>query len=69
MAGGGSIVVDLFDVLVVLGLLLVGLALWMTWGPVAVLAYAGTVLIVAGLAGAISNKDKNKNDNNSQFRA
>lgn len=46
--------VDLYDVLVVLGLLLVGLALWLAWGPVAVLAYAGTVLIVVGLVGAMA---------------
>lgn len=43
---------DLFDALVLLGLGLLGAALWLAWGPLAVLAYAGTVLVVAGVIGA-----------------
>jgi hypothetical protein len=45
---------DLFDVLVCLGLLVLAMALGLAWGWIAVLAYAGTVLIVAGIVGAVN---------------
>lgn len=44
---------DLFDALFVLGLLLLGAAVALAWGWLAVLAYAGAILIVAGVTGAV----------------
>lgn len=41
---------DPADGLVLMGGLLLGLALGLAWGWVAVLAYAGTVLTIVGLA-------------------
>jgi hypothetical protein len=43
---------DAYDWLVVVGLILLGVALWLAWGWVAALAYAGTVLLAAGVMGA-----------------
>lgn len=41
------------DLLVVVGLVLVGGALWLWFGVPASLAYAGTVLVIVGLALAL----------------
>ena len=46
-------VIDLFDILAVTGLILLGAAVAIVGGWVAVLAYAGVVLIVAGVVGAV----------------
>lgn len=37
------------DVLVLVGLVLLGAALWLAWGWPAALAFAGTVLVAVGL--------------------
>ena len=42
--------IDRLDVLVGLGVLLLGAAVWLWWGLAATLAFAGGVLLVAGLA-------------------
>lgn len=42
---------DLFDWLVIVGIVLLGIGLWLAWGWVAALGYAGMVLIVAGIVG------------------
>jgi hypothetical protein len=39
--------------MVLLGLLLLAAAIWAWWGLAAVLAYAGTVLVIVGLAMAV----------------
>lgn len=44
---------DAADSLVLLGVLLLGLALWMWLGAAAVVAYVGTVALVLGLALAV----------------
>ena len=41
--------VDASDGLVTVGLLLVGVSVWILWGFPAMLAYAGTVLVLFGL--------------------
>lgn len=41
---------DPADGLVIMGGLLLGLALGLAWGWVAILAYAGTVLMIVGMA-------------------
>lgn len=45
---------DLFDGFVLAGVVLIAFAVGLAWGWLAVLAYVGTVLIVAGLVGAMS---------------
>ena len=40
---------DVTDAAVLTGLVLLGWALWLTWGQAAVLAYAGTVLVIVGM--------------------
>ena len=47
---GPSATPDPSDGLVVLGLIFLAIALGLAWGWVAVLAYAGTVLTIVGLA-------------------
>lgn len=49
--------IDLFDILVVIGLILSGAAVAIVGGWVAVLAYAGVVLIVAGVVGAVLQRN------------
>lgn len=49
---------DLADALVVLGLMLLGAAVWMLWGGPAVAAYVGTLLILFGLFLAIQRGRK-----------
>lgn len=44
---------DLFDWLVAVGLLLLGLAVGLAWGWLAVLAYVAVLLIVVGIAGSL----------------
>jgi len=41
-----------YDALVVIGLLLLGVALYLAVGLIAAVAYVGTVLIVVGVLGA-----------------
>lgn len=43
---------DRFDVAALLGLLLIGGAVWLVAGLVGVLAYAGVVLVLIGVAAA-----------------
>lgn len=44
--------VDVWDVLVLLGLVGLGVALFSAWGWLSVLAYVSVVLLVIGLIGA-----------------
>lgn len=43
---------DIWDVLVLAGLSLVGGAIWLTMGVAATVAYAGLALVAAGVLGA-----------------
>lgn len=43
---------DRYDILTLIGLILIGLALFVAYGPVATLAYAGVVTVVVGIIGA-----------------
>lgn len=54
---------DLFDWLVIVGIGILGLALWLVWGWVAVLAYVGVLAMVVGLVGAILRKEADDGDN------
>jgi hypothetical protein len=49
---------DSADGMVTLGLLLLAAAIWWAWGLAAVLGYAGTVLIVLGVAVAMQRGRK-----------
>lgn len=49
---------DWGDVAVVLGLGLVGSALYVAWGTAAVLAYAGVVLVIVGLVVAVAGRGR-----------
>jgi uncharacterized membrane protein (Fun14 family) len=42
----------IFDVLVILGLVGLGVALGLAWGWVSVLAYGSTVCLIVGIVGA-----------------
>lgn len=44
---------DLFDVIFVLGLLLLGAAVGLAWGWIGAIAYIGVVLLIVGLVGAV----------------
>lgn len=44
---------DAADAMVVLGLILLGAAIWMLWGGPAVAAYAGMLLIIFGISLAV----------------
>jgi len=45
---------DIFDVLILLGLVILGLAIGLTWGWVSSLAYGGVVLVAAGAVGVLT---------------
>lgn len=49
---------DRWDVLYLVGMALLGGALYLWLGPVAVLAYAGVVLMVVGLVGALRTRPR-----------
>lgn len=44
---------DLFDGLVLVGVLVLAVVVALVWGWLALLAYLGVVLIVAGMTGAV----------------
>lgn len=44
---------DRFDVMVLAGLVLIGIAVWLAFGLLSMMFYIGTVLIVTGLSGAL----------------
>jgi len=49
---------DLFDWLVIIGVLLIGLAVWLAVGWPGLVGYAGGLLVVVGLVGAWLRKGK-----------
>jgi hypothetical protein len=51
---------DVTDAAVLAGLLLLGWALWLTWGQAAVLAYAGTVLVIVGMLAGLRRQSQGK---------
>ncbi len=54
---------DLFDWLVIVGIGILGLALWLVWGWVAVLAYVGVLAVVVGLVGAMLREEADDGNN------
>ncbi len=48
--------IDGYDLLIMLGLLLVGLAVWLVAGWPGVLGYGGAVCLALGLVGAVRGK-------------
>lgn len=51
--------VDAADSMVTVGLLLVGVAVWILWGFPAMLAYTGTVLVLFGMVFAMQRGRNN----------
>ena len=51
---------DVTDAAVLTGLVLLGWALWLTWGQAAVLAYAGTVLVIVGILAGLRRQGQGK---------
>jgi hypothetical protein len=57
---------DVTDAAVLAGLLLLGWALWLTWGQAAVLAYAGTVLVIVGMLAGLRRQSQGKDQQRRQ---
>ena len=51
---------DVTDAAVLTGLVLLGWALWLTWGQAAVLVYAGTVLVIVGILAGLRRQGQGK---------
>jgi hypothetical protein len=47
---------DRWDVMTLVGLVLIGVAVWLTLGLPAAIAYAGVVVALVGVAGALARR-------------